>query len=146
MTIRLSLDLPCDPDRLRVFLRDPEQRPRWQSSLRRVADVRGAGEVGSTWVDVTWAGLRPRMVVTEDTASRWAETGTWRGWEANLVLDFLAGGRGTLLGVEADVVPPRRLARLRGPIEALAARGIAGDLRRASRCGPGEGDVSHTGE
>jgi hypothetical protein len=36
----------------------------------------------------------------------------------------------------ADVVPPARLARLRGPIEALAARGIAGDLRRASRASP----------
>jgi hypothetical protein len=136
MTIRLTLDLEGDPERLRAFLRDPRQRPHWQSSLRRVEDVRGAGEVGSAWVDVTWAGLRPRMVVTEDTATRWAETGTWRGWEASLALDFAPGGRGTLLGVVADVVPPARLARLRGPIEALAARGIAGDLRRASRASP----------
>lgn len=133
MTVRLSLDLPQPPERVRAYLRDPATRPQWQSSLRRVADVRGEGEVGTTWRDVTWPGLQPAMRVTEDTPARWTEEGTWRGVVATLTLDFTASGSGTRLGVAAAVEPPRPFGFLRGPVEALAVRAIASDLRRAAR-------------
>lgn len=135
MTVRRTLDLPCDPVALWRLLRDPARRPEWQSTLRRVDDVRGSGEVGSTWTDVTWPGLRPRMRTTRDAASgsgaRWAEHGRWRGWRAELSLDLRAGGDGTLLEVVVDIEPPGPLARLRPLVETAAERGIVADLRRA---------------
>lgn len=133
MTVRLTLDLPPPPERLRAVLRDPARRPQWQSSLRRVEDVVGDGAVGTTWRDVTWPGPRPAMRVTEDGPTRWAETGEWCGVVAHLALDLAPAPGGTRLGVEADVVPPRPLAWLRRPLEAAAARAVAADLRRAGR-------------
>ena len=133
MTVRLTIELPHPPERVRAYLRDPATRTQWQSSLRRVDDVAGRGEVGSTWTDVTWPGLRPAMRVTEDSPDRWAEAGEWRGATAGLALDFAAAPAGTRLGVEADVVPPPGLGWLRRPLEAAAARAIAADLRRAGR-------------
>lgn len=136
MTIRLHVDLSHPPAPVRAFLRDPANRPRWQSSLRAVADVTGGGEVGTTWRDVTWPGLRPALVVVEDTPGRWAETGEWRGWRADLALDLEPRGGGTRVGVVADVVPPALLRWLRRPLEALAARAIAADLRSVERLLP----------
>src|SRR3712207_7914381 len=43
-----------------AYLAAPRNRPRWQSSLRRVEDVVGDGGPGTTWTDVTAVGARPR--------------------------------------------------------------------------------------
>jgi hypothetical protein len=135
MTVSVAVDLPRPPEAVRAYLRDPRRRPEWQSSLRRVDDVHGSGEVGTTWRDVTWPGLRPAMRVTEDTPTRWAETGSWRGWTADLALDLAPLGTpypsGTRVLVTAGVRPPRWLGWLRRPMDALAARAIAADVRKA---------------
>lgn len=133
MTVRLHVDLARPPDVVRAFLRDPANRPRWQYSLRRVEDVIGEGEAGTTWTDVTWPGPRPALRVVEDSPTRWAETGEWRGWRAGLAMDFRPRGTGTCVGVVADVVPPARLAWLRRPLEAAAAPAIAADLGSVDR-------------
>jgi hypothetical protein len=131
VTIRATVELPHPPAAVRAYLRDPLRRPEWQSSLRAVADVRGAGEVGTTWRDVTWPGLRPRLRVTEDTPTRWAETGEWRGWTADLAMNFEPYGARTRVLVTASLGPPRPLAWTRGLLERLAARAVAADVRRA---------------
>ena len=72
------------------YLVDPRNRPRWQSSLRRVEDVDGEPRVGQTWTDVTKPGLRPAMTTTELVPpSRWTESGTWRFVRADLTLTFV---------------------------------------------------------
>ena len=72
-----------------AYLSDPARRPEWQWSLRRIEGLRGTGEVGTTWVDVTAVGARPVMEVVEATHGRtWAETGRWHGVTAVLRLEF----------------------------------------------------------
>lgn len=133
MTVRLHVDLTPPPEAVRAFLRDPVNRPRWQSSLRRVEDVVGAGQVGTTWTDVTWPGMRPAMRVVEDSPGRWVESGEWHGWRADLAMDLRPRAAGTRVDVVADVVPPVRLAWLVRPLERLAAPAIAADLRSVER-------------
>jgi hypothetical protein len=131
VSVSVTVDLPHPPAAVRAWFRDPRRRPEWQSSLRRVADVRGDGEVGTTWRDVTWPGLQPALRVTEDTPARWAETGHWRGWTADLAMDFAPEGAGTRVLVTAGLEPPRWLRRVRRPMERLAVRAIAADVRKA---------------
>ena len=117
------------------YLSDPTARPEWQSSLRRV-ELRGAqtSGVGTRWIDVTWAGLRPELVVvTHEPGEAWAEEGVWRGFTAYLALMFAA------VGDECDVTALARVrgrGLARGPA-ALATRAaplaLRSDLRRADR-------------
>lgn len=116
------------------YLVDPHHRPEWQSSLRRVEDVDpGAPRVGQRWVDVTVAGPRPRMRTTRlDRPHTWTETGTWRGFEAELTLTFEPAGDGCEVGVEMRLTgrgPARPVAAVLG---ALAPRAVRADLMRAS--------------
>ena len=113
---------------------DPAKRPEWQSSLRRVDDVRGSGEVGTTWLDVTAVGARPRMTTTVADAGRaWAETGTWHGITADLRLDFHPLAAGTRVVATFDLRTPRLLAPLGVVLRRLAPLGVRSDLRRAAR-------------
>lgn len=118
-----------------AYLADPCNRPEWQSSLRAV-EVLDEGEprVGQRWRDLTKAGVNPDMVITEmETDRLWAETGRWKGIEADLTLRFTP--EGPRCRVEATFeVRGRGLLRPVG----WAATGaglfaVRGDLRRAGR-------------
>jgi len=115
------------------YLVDPRNRPEWQSSLRRVEDVRGEPRVGQRWVDVTAPGLRPAMETTRlDRPAVWTEQGTWRGITATLTLCFTTTAGGCL--VTADVrVTGRGVARALGPLLTRAAGlAVPADLRSAA--------------
>jgi len=116
------------------YLVDPRNRPEWQSSLRTVEMAEGQPRVGQEWVDVTAAGIRPRMETTVlDRPRTWAEKGVWRNVEATLTLHFTPTGAGC--SVTADfVVRGRGIARPLGPVLTRAAvLAVPGDLRRAAR-------------
>ncbi len=116
------------------FLVDPVNRPRWQSSLRRVEEVRPPEPaVGQTWIDVTAPGLRAEMVTTVlERPGTWTERGTWRGITAELTLRFTPRAGGCAVTAEATV-RGRGLLRPIGPvITAAAGFAVPGDLRRAA--------------
>ncbi len=113
------------------FLVDPDRRPDWQSSLRRVEDVDGLPRVGQTWTDVTKPGLRPAMETTELERPRlWSESGTWRFVRADLALRFEPVG-----DTACDVHFEFRIHAL-GPLGRAATTvstpAVAADLRRAA--------------
>jgi len=117
-----------------AYFIDPSRRPEWQSSLRRVDDVRGDGGVGTTWLDVTAVGARPRMTTTvAEPGLAWAETGTWGGVAADLRLDFHPLAAGTRVVATFDLRTPKALAPLGLLLRRLAPIGIKGDLQRAAR-------------
>jgi hypothetical protein len=118
-----------------AYLSDPTKRPEWQSSLRRVADVRGTGDVGTTWRDVTMVGARPHMEVTHhELDSSWEEVGRWRGIDATLRLGFTPLGSGTRVHVAFDITTPSRvLGPLVAVLNRLAPGAVRADLQRAVR-------------
>jgi hypothetical protein len=116
------------------YLADPRHRPQWQSSLRGVELVDHEVAVGQRWIDVTSAGVRPRMETTVlDRPTTWTERGVWRGITATLTLALAPTVRGCR--IEADFeVSGVGLARPFGPVLTRAARlAVPGDLRRAAR-------------
>lgn len=117
------------------YLTDPRRRPEWQSSLRRVADVHGRGEAGTTWRDVTVTGAQPRMRVTEhETDVHWTEVGEWHGVEATLTLGFTPHGAGTRVHATFDLSTRRRVLRpLVAVLDRLAPVAVRSDLARAAR-------------
>jgi uncharacterized protein YndB with AHSA1/START domain len=128
----VGVDFDAPVDVVFGYLSDPATRPEWQSSLRRVDDVRGDGSVGTTWTDVTAVGAKPRMRVTESTPGRsWAETGTWRGVDADLRLRFEPIPTGTRVAAEIELRTPRALLPLGIVLRALAPYAVRADLRRA---------------
>ena len=68
------------------YLVAPGNRAAWQSSLKGVADVLGEdGVVGQSWTDLTSAGVKPHMELTDaDRPHRWSERGTWGRFRAVL--------------------------------------------------------------
>jgi uncharacterized protein YndB with AHSA1/START domain len=102
----VALDLPHDPGALFRFLAEPRNRPLWQSSLRTVSDVDpGEPHPGMHWRDVTKAGIRPHMQLTELVPYRvLTETGTWRGVDGVLTLRFLKTSQGTRLTAEGRLI------------------------------------------
>jgi hypothetical protein len=126
-----------------AYLADPRNRPEWQSSLRAVELLDdGPPRVGQRWRDLTAARIVPEMVITDlEPDVRWAETGRWRAFEADLVLDFHDGGTGdsgTVDGgrcrVEASFdVRARGVLRPAGWVATRAGFfAVRGDLRRAA--------------
>lgn len=110
---------------------EPRNRPRWQSSLRRVERVEGEVGVGQTWVDVTAAGVRPAMRTTVlDRPRRWTERGTWRGITAELTLSFEACEGGCVVTADAAV---SGLGPVGPALTRLAPYAVRADLRRAAR-------------
>lgn len=116
------------------YLVDPANRAEWQSSLRRVEQVRGPdGVIGQTWIDVTTAGVRPLMELTDaERPHRWSEVGRWRGFGATLTLTF------TPVGSFCDVTPSMSvyasglLRPIGGLLDRLAPLAVRSDLRRAA--------------
>ena len=130
----VTVDFAASAADVYAFFADPELRPSWQSSLRRVDDVQGDGGVGTTWVDVTFAGVRPRMTTTlAEPGVAWAETGTWRGIEADLRLDLHPRAAGTRVVATFGLRVPRALAPVGFVLRRLAPLGVKGDLERAAR-------------
>ena len=130
----VTVDFAAPAADVYAFFVDPVLRPSWQSSLRRVEDVQGDGGVGTTWIDVTSAGVRPRMTTTLAVPGvAWAETGTWRGIEADLRLDFHPLAAGTRVVATFELRVPRALAPVGFVLRRLAPLGIKGDLGRAAQ-------------
>ena len=130
----VTVDFAAPAADVYAFFIDPALRPSWQSSLRRVEDVQGDGGVGTTWIDVTSAGVRPRMTTTlAEPGMAWAETGTWRGIEADLRLDFHPLAAGTRVVATFELRVPRALAPVGFVLRRLAPLGIKGDLGRAAQ-------------
>jgi len=102
----VTLDLPHDPGTLFRFLAEPRNRPLWQGSLRSVSDIDpGDPHPGMHWRDVTRAGIRPQMQLTELVPYRvLTETGTWRGVDGVLTLRFVRTGHGTRLTAEGRLI------------------------------------------
>jgi Polyketide cyclase / dehydrase and lipid transport len=130
------------------YLADPRNRPEWQSSLRGVEMLdEGVPRIGMRWRDLTAPGLKPTMVITVlDRAAVWAERGTWRGFEATLMLEF-AEDRATS-GVPGCVVTTTFRVSGKGilrPVGALtsgvAPYAVRGDLKRAARILSARGDA-----
>ena len=74
-----------------AYLADPRNRPEWQSSLRarRRCSTTASPAWGCAGATSPARASKPEMVITEmQRGIRWAETGTWRAIEAELVLDF----------------------------------------------------------
>lgn len=114
-----------------AYLADPAHRPEWQSSLRRVEDVRGEVGVGQTWTDVTVTGVRPRMettVLEHGETARWTERGEWKAYAAELTLDLTSTADGCEVVATFDLRGPGGFALRR-----VAPYAIAADLRRAAR-------------
>lgn len=117
------------------YLVAPANRSEWQSSLKDVAEVTGVDDVvGQTWVDVTKAGIRPLMELTDaDRPHRWSERGTWRGFHATLTLTFVPVGSFCDVGMTMHVAATgvaRPLGLLANRAAPLAVRS---DLKRAAK-------------
>lgn len=117
------------------YLADPVNRPEWQSSLARVEDVVGEVGVGQRWTDVTVPGLRPRMRTTELVHPlRWSETGTWRGFEADLTLELApAPGGGCVVSVAMELRGRGLVAPLAKALGLVSPAAVRSDLQRAAR-------------
>ncbi len=130
----LTVDFAAPVADVYAYFVDPARRPEWQSSLRRVDDVRGDGGVGTTWLDVTSVGVKPRMTTTlAEPGVAWAETGVWRGIGADLRLDFHPLAAGTRVVATFELRTPKVLAPVGFVLRRLAPIGIRGDLQRAAR-------------
>lgn len=130
----VTVDFPAPVAQVYAYLAHPVNRPRWQSSLRRIEDLEGDGSVGTTWIDVTSVGARPRMTITEAVPGQtWSEIGTWRGIDAGLRLDFEPTVDGTRVVATFDVDTRGALAPVGALLRRLAPLGIKGDLRRAAQ-------------
>lgn len=130
----VAVEFAAPADVVFGFLSDPARRPEWQGSLRRIEGLRGAGEVGTTWRDVTAVGARPRMEVTEvEPASSWAEVGHWRGIEARLRLAFAEVPTGTVVTATVQVTAASLIKPVGWVLTGLAPYAVRGDLQRAAR-------------
>ena len=128
----VTVDFAAPPDVVFGHLSDPERRPDWQSSLRRIEDLRGDGGVGTTWTDVTAVG-RARMAITEvDPGRVWAERGTWRGIVVNLRLDFAPSDTGTRVTATFDLATVPLLWPAVWVLRRLAPYAVRADLQRAA--------------
>jgi hypothetical protein len=137
LSAKIAYDVPVDV--AFAYLADPRTRPEWQSSLKSVEMLDdGEPRVGMRWRDHTRPGVVPDMVITElQRGIRWAETGTWRAIEADLVLDFsprISSERTGCLVVASFGVRGRGVLRPVGwAATAAGLLAVRGDLRHAAR-------------
>lgn len=135
MSRRGSLTIVAPTTAVFAYFADPQRRPEWQSSLRRVEDVTPAEPaLGQSWTDVTAAMVRPRMRTTAyDPPSRWAEEGTWGPFTAWLRMDFAPQGAATHVSWEMDLTASGPAALAAAALRRAAPYAIAADLRAAAR-------------
>lgn len=121
------------------YLVDPAHRAEWQSSLRGVDEVTGdTGVVGQHWRDLTAAGAKPLMELTEaERPHRWSESGSWRGLHAVLTLTFVPAPDDIVARCEVGVsmrVAGRGLVTLAARVlDRVAPYAVRSDLERAAR-------------
>lgn len=126
---------PQPPERVFAYLKDPRNRPAWQSSLRAVEDVQGNGDLGTTWTDVTVPGLRPQLHVTDcDEPHLWAEEGVWRSVTARLEVHLRPSDTGgTLVKAVVAFTTPGLLTPVGWVLRLATPAAVRADLRAASR-------------
>jgi uncharacterized protein YndB with AHSA1/START domain len=133
MELEVVLDAPVE--RVFAFLADPENRPRWQSSLRRVELItNGAPRVGTRWreapIGLGWVELE---IVRFERDRAWSERAELAFGAFTLTLRFTPEGAATRVHVDAELAL-RGAARLLGSGARLVLpRAFASDLRRAGR-------------
>ena len=145
MRFTVGVDFPTSDERAYRYLSEPRNRPAWQASLRRVTEVRGHGEPGTTWVDVTAAGIRPRLEVTAAAPyRRWQERGTWRGVCAILTLRFAqTGPTHTRVVATVEVETPALLRPVALALMVVGPPALRSDLARAARLAAGDRGGRH---
>lgn len=122
---------------VRAYLADPRNRPQWQSSLHRIEHLavgpNGPSGVGTRWIDVTKAGVKPAMVITESAARRWVERGDWGELTAELAMDFVAVDSGTMVDIKFEIKGKGWLSALAAQVlTRLAPAAVTADVRRAA--------------
>ena len=133
MELEVVLDAPVE--RVFVFLADPENRPRWQSSLRRVELItEGEPRVGTRWreqpIGLGWVELE---IVRFERDRAWSERAELAFGTFTLTLRFTPEGEATRVHVDAELAL-RGAARLLGlGARLVLPRAFASDLRRAGR-------------
>jgi len=116
------------------YLVDPRNRPEWQSSLRRVVLIDEEVRVGQRWVDVTVAGLRPRLETQVlERPDAWVEIGVWRGVEARLALLFDRRRDGCTVSARVGVKGRGPWRPIGSPATIAAGFVVPRDLERAAR-------------
>jgi hypothetical protein len=117
------------------YLVAPANRSEWQSSLKGVTEVMGLDDVVSqTWRDVTTAGIKPLMELTDaDRPHRWSERGTWRSFHATLTLTFTPVGSFCDVGVSMHVAATGLARPLGIAANRVAPATVRSDLRRAAK-------------
>ena len=129
-----SVRFEVSAERAFDYLVDPRNRPEWQSSLRRVAEVTGEPRVGQRWIDVTVPGPRPRMETTVlERPHRWTEVGRWHGIHAELTLDVVTEGDGCRVRPTFTVTGRGVAAIPAYVVDKVAVLGVIPDLRRAAK-------------
>ena len=130
-TVRYAVPVPV----AFAYLADPRNRPEWQSSLRAVELLdEGEPRVGMRWLDHTSVRMAPEMVITElEPDVLWAETGRWRGIEADLSLAFAPHRGGCSVDVELGVRGHGLLRPAGWAASSLGLLAVRSDLRRAGR-------------
>ena len=129
------MEFGVGPQEAYDYLVDPRNRPAWQSSLRAVRLVDPLPvHAGMRWLDVTWPGLQPVMVLTvDDPPRRWVEEGSWHGVRAELSLGFAESATGCVVTVAFRLWGPRLLTPLWAALTRAARPAVVADLRRAAR-------------
>lgn len=133
MELEVVLDAPVE--RVFAFLADPENRPRWQSSLRRVELITiDEPRVGTRWreqpIGLGWVELE---IVRFERDRAWSERAELAFGTFTLTLRFTPEGAATRVHVDAELAL-RGAARLLGPgVRLVLPRAFASDLRRAGR-------------
>lgn len=130
-TVRYAVPVPV----AFAYLADPRNRPEWQSSLRSVELLDdGEPRVGMRWLDHTAVGMAPEMVITElEPNVFWAESGRWRGIEADLSLAFAPHRGGCSVDVEFEVRGGGLLRPVGWGASTVGLLAVRHDLRRAAR-------------
>ena len=133
MELEVVLDAPSE--RVCAVLADPENRPRWQSSLRRVELItNGEPRLGTRWreqpIGLGWVELE---IVRFDQDREWSERAELAFGTFTLTLRFTPEGAATRVHVDAELAL-RGAARLLGlGARLVLPRAFASDLRRAGR-------------
>ncbi|MDN5893473.1 MAG: SRPBCC family protein [Nocardioides sp.] len=134
MTFTVVVDVPAPVGDVFDLLSDPGRRPEWQSSLRRVVLLDDQPpRRGTRWYDVTVAGVRPLMEITQWQEDRlWAERGTWRGISVELVLHFEARGEEARVTADATTLAGGLLRPVGGLLDLFGPRTARRELDRAA--------------
>lgn len=106
MHFEFGLELDHSVDAVFGFLSDPDNRPRWQSSLRGIERVDpGAPRLGTRWREAPPLLGRFDMEIVEfERNQRWTERLSGRSAQGRVALDFAnAGPDRTALRVQGDI-------------------------------------------